>query len=392
MQRPQAPSLTPPPPLRGAEPGSFARDTVVRRLPAIGRRVPEENELSPRAASAVAALLAELPDAAVRPLADPGAPDLALWNGYVAPYAGLSWLDVPWFFAEIYFYRRVLEATGYFQPGSGQGLDPYRLQKRRGLEQAIELGGLTPLAFDEAIRGALWGNQADLSLWPAGEGGGPGGAHTLADDTHKAVALLEALAASAARVDIVLDNAGVELAHDLLLADALLARGLRVVLHAKAHPIFVSDALEGDVAETIAWLAERPESAPAGQRLGSAHDTGALKLRSDWYWTSPLAGWELPEALWRDLSDAGLLISKGDANYRRWLGDRAWPYTTPLAAVLSYLPAPLLLLRTCKSEVAAGLDPAHMAAAEAADPQWRTGGRWGLIQLATTASGGLGVE
>jgi hypothetical protein len=31
--------------------------------------------------------------------------------------------------------------------------------------------------------------------------------------------------------------------------------------------------------------------------------------------------------------------------------------------------------------VAAGLDPARMAEAAVRDPQWITGGRWGVIQL-----------
>lgn len=34
----------------------------------------------------------------------------------------------------------------------------------------------------------------------------------------------------------------------------------------------------------------------------------------------------------------GLLISKGDANYRRLLGDLHWPYDTAPKAVLEYLP------------------------------------------------------
>lgn len=373
----------PPPPLRGSDPDSFARDTVVRRVPAIGRRVLAENDLAPAAARAVAALVAELPDAPIRPLEDDGAPDLALWDSYVAPLAGQTWLEVPWFFAETYFYRRLLEASGYFRPGSGHLADPFALQKRLGLEELARdpaLPGPT-LGLAEAIHGALWGNQVDLSLWPAGEGRGPGGAHLLADDTAPAVALVAGLPRGA-RVEIVLDNAGTELAHDLALAGALLARGLAVTLHAKAHPTFVSDALAGDVRATLAWLAARPGPAGAlGAGLGAALGEGRLALRDDWYWTSPLAGWELPEALRSDLARAGLVISKGDANYRRWLGDRHWPHTTPLAEALAYAPAPLLLLRTCKSEVVAGLDPARMAEAAAQDAQWLTGGRWGLIQL-----------
>jgi hypothetical protein len=377
------PSLPLPPPLRGADIGTFAHDTVVRRLPAIGRRVLDENDLRADAARAVAALVAELPEGPVRPLRDPGAPDLGLWDGYVAPHAAQSWLEVPWFFAETYFYRRVLEATGYFQPGPGQRADPFARQKGLGLEQThLGDGGAAPLPAEEAILGALWGNQADLSLWPAGEGDSPGGAHLLADDRPAVLELLGRLEARGAPVAIVLDNAGTELAHDLALADALLAHGLPVTLHAKPHPTFVSDAIRSDVQTTIAWLAGRPGAAAGlGERLRAALAEGRLALRDDWYWTSPLAGWELPGRLFAELVAAGLLISKGDANYRRWLGDRAWPRDTPLSAALAYAPAPLLLLRTCKSEVAAGLSPARMAEAAAQDPEWRTSGRWGLIQL-----------
>jgi hypothetical protein len=380
MHRVSEPSLPIPPPLRGAEAGSFAHDTVVRRMPAIARRVLAENALAPAAAQAIAALADELPAGAVRPLRDPGAPDVALWEAYLAPYLGQSWLQVPWFFAETYFYRRILEATGYFQPGPGAQADPYALQKRRGLALAPPPRDDRSLA--EAIAGALWGNQADLSLWPAGEGGGPADANLLADDTPAALGHLARLAERRVPVALILDNAGAELVQDLALAGRLLAEGLPVVLHAKAHPTFVSDATVADVGATIAWLAERQAEGDAlGERLRAARERGRLALRSDWYWTSPLAGWELPERLAGELAQCGLIISKGDANYRRWLGDRRWPADAPLPQVLSYAPAPLLLLRTCKSEVATGLDLARVAAAAAQDPQWRTSGRWGVVQF-----------
>ncbi len=382
------PALPLPPPLRGADPDSFARDTVLRRLPAIAGRVLTENRLDHQAARAVAGLAAEIPFTPLRPLADDAAPDLALWRSYLAPYAGQDWLAVPWFLAETYFYRRILEAIGYFRPRSGAyGRDPYARQKRLGLEHT-SLAGLSdePLPLDAALRGALWGNQADLSLWPADAGDGPGDATLLADDGPAVLAHLDALIARSATVDVVLDNAGAELVHDLLLADALLARGLRVRLHPKAHPTFVSDATAGDARDTVAWLAERPGPvARAAERLIAALATSRLTLHDDWFWTSPLAGWEMPETLFDFLATSGLLISKGDANYRRWLGDRHWPADTPLEAVLGYAPAPLLLLRTCKSEVAIGLDQARVAAARARDPQWMINGRWGLAQFVAIA-------
>jgi len=83
-----------------------------------------------------------------------------------------------------------------------------------------------------------------------------------------------------------------------------------------------------------------------------------------------------------ELARTDLLISKGDANYRRLLGDRAWPFTTPFAEVVSYLPAPLLALRTAKSEVAAGLTQAQIDALNDDDPDWLVNGRWGVAQFA----------
>jgi uncharacterized protein with ATP-grasp and redox domains len=403
MNRPNA-SLPIPEPLRGAETGSFAHDTVVRRLPAMARRALAENDLTAEQAAAVEALAADIPAEPIRRLADTSAPDAVLWAGYVAPRLGQSWLDVPWFFAETYFFRRVLEATGYFGEGPGRGMDPYALQKRAGLELAEALHGTevagVPSAMIDAdlspalrlvslLREALWGNQADLSLWPAEQGGRPLGDaepradRLLADDTPALAEHILGLGSRRGRVDVVLDNGGLELLADLALVDVLLVLDITVVLHAKPHPTYVSDVTEADLAATLAWLRERADAGAraVGERLTEALGAGRLVVRADWFWTSPLAGWEMPPELREELGRSGLLISKGDANYRRWLGDRHWPYDAPLGSALAYAPAPLALLRTCKSEVAAGLAPERMAAASAEDAGWLTNGRWGVIQF-----------
>jgi hypothetical protein len=184
-------------------------------------------------------------------------------------------------------------------------------------------------------------------------------------------------------VDLVLDNAGLELLSDLALADALLDLDITVVLHAKPHPTFVSDATAADLAATVEWLLAREGAAARalGERLGAALRAGRLLVQAPWFWTSPLAGWELPPKLRAELAGSGLIISKGDANYRRWLGDRHWPHDTPLEQALSYTPAPLALLRTCKSQVAAGIALERIAATAVQDPAWLTSGRWGVIQF-----------
>src|SRR3990170_7933804 len=114
-----------PEPMLGLDRNTFAYYTVAVNLPDIGRRVLVENELSAEKKTAMDALLAEIPDGRIRALQDVQAPGAVDWVGYTEPYIGLTWLEIPWFFAEVYFYRRILEATGYFQVGPGKDIDPF---------------------------------------------------------------------------------------------------------------------------------------------------------------------------------------------------------------------------------------------------------------------------
>ena len=77
-----------------------------------------------------------------------------------------------------------------------------------------------------------------------------------------------------------------------------------------------------------------------------------------------------------------MIISKGDVNYRRWLGDARWPPAAPLKTIIDP-PAPLLLLRVLKSDIAAGLKPGQARQIFARDPAWQVNGQWGLIQFVT---------
>jgi uncharacterized protein with ATP-grasp and redox domains len=394
-----------PPPFYGNEPGSFAEDTLSRRLPGIARRLLDD-PWHLQARLRLQALVDEMPTGRLRPLQDPGAPDLLNWQEDLMPYLGQTWLDTPWFVAELYFFRRILEATGFFQPGPGQGIDPYRSQKDTGLfgvtgqlEQALArlepvgAPGFEPLqeTLRRLLHTVLWGNQADLSIWPAGgdkpQPAAPGqpDPQLLADDAPSCAEFILKPPAGLSQVDFILDNIGLELAYDLLLADFLLERGLasQVRLHAKPFPTYVSDATIPDIRALVAHLAQAPEPRVRdfGKRLQTGLDDDRLHLQTSFFWTSPLPGWEMPPELRQELRHAALLISKGDANYRRWLGDRHWPFNTPVQQILSYRPAPLLLLRVMKSESVAGLEPGQPEKLSQVDPTWMFDGRSGLIQF-----------
>src|SRR3990170_8219336 len=66
---------------------------------------------------------------------------------------------------------------------------------------------------------------------------------------------------------------------------------------------------------------------------------------------------QLPDDLRSELGRMALVIVKGDANYRRLLGDGHWPPTTPFEKVPAYFPVPLVALRTLKAELIVGLQP-----------------------------------
>lgn len=357
------------------------------------------------------ALVDDLPHGAIRPLRDENAPDAAGWVRYVEPFVGESWLEVPWFFVETYFYRRILEATGYFEEGAGWDVDPFGPHKEKSLQSSEQqtaalarrvaqwregAGEGDGRSLSEALAVALWGNQGDLSMWPGGGSEIPSHddedaaqAHVLVDDRAAAVAYLHDKQGRDVRVDIIEDNAGLEFISDLALVDVLLGQGrsrspvYQVVLDVKFHPTFVSDVAPEDVRETLQRLiASDDEIVRAwGRRLRDYADSGRLTLRQHAFWTSPLEGWKMPKDVRRTLAGATLVIAKGDANYRRLLGDRHWDYTAPFDKILAYFPAPLLALRTLKSNVVAGLGEMKVKELEEHYSGWEVSGKWGVMQF-----------
>jgi uncharacterized protein with ATP-grasp and redox domains len=400
-----------------SEEGSFAYFTLTQRMPALVRRVIDENDFPPAIVENLEALIQELPDGIVRLLRDEG-PDVAAWTRYLEPFVGKRWIDIPWFFAEVYFYRRILEATHYFLPGSSQGADPYDYQKRKGLETAMEsiqeLSARVNSWIDTQLHGddttdslqdssasltnltallyfVLWGNRADLSLWPVNPEESEQSRqeihleqnHILVDNS----SLIADRVASfdGVRIDFIVDNAGFELVCDLCLADFLLASKAAgmVYLHLKSHPTFVSDATIKDVHYTLEVLAadSDEEVQSLAHRLQDHIASGRLRLYENLFWTAPLVFWEMPEELRNELGQSRLIFIKGDANYRRLLGDCQWSYTTAFEDIVCYFPAPFVALRTLKSEVAAGLRLEQMETLNHEDPQWLTNGQWGVIQF-----------
>jgi uncharacterized protein with ATP-grasp and redox domains len=387
-----------PPPLMTSEPGSFARSTIVERKPQIIRQVIEDNNYPPHIVGALEAFRQEIASQPMQPLHEQ-APDVAFWNRELAAYQGKTWLDAPWYFAETFFYRRLLEAVHYFQPGPREGHDPFGKQKRQQEEAAVErlaeswsqLADVEPeVVFEALLHSCLWGNRADLSNYTVALRASSGLAareerrHILTDHTDE---VGELLASSLPRVDFVNDNVGLELLFDLALADFLLVQGMarEVVFHLKARPFFVSDAMPKDARATVALLRMAPDAAvrELGARLHEHLAGERLVLKDHPFWTSCLMFRQMPPSLRTELERSNLVILKGDVNYRRLLDDRHWPHTTRLEEVADYFPAPFLVLRTLKGEIMIGLKPGQAEALAAEDPTWLINGKRGIVQLVT---------
>ena len=410
-----------PPPMTSNVPGTWAHDTMSRRfLAEIFPRIIEDNadeltQPSHPANSEVLLLLNDLKSSlecgaggVLRGLAEKVCPDTAVWDEILQGIAEdkRNWLDAPWIVSEFYLYRRVVEAFKYFETG----YDCFKKQKASGLVEALpsidEIAQRLPtlLRADDkkdtvkvAILTSLWGNKMDLSLWPAASAGQQisfGAAleanapFILDDHSNKVVDHLTAAGGvEPRRVDIVVDNAGYELVSDFILGHSLLATGCaeKVVFHTKAHPTFVSDATTADCLETIGFLKDQTSSgrtatADFAALLADHVSSGRFEFTEDLFWCQPTAFWDMPTHIQSRLAGSRMVFVKGDANYRRLLGERQWPLDTRAADVLSYWPVPVCALRTFKAEIGCGIPAQSQQRALASDKKWMVSGKWGVVQ------------
>lgn len=109
-----------------------------------------------------------------------------------------------------------------------------------------------------------------------------------------------------------------------------------------------------------------------------------LNFQEESYWTEPYDYAEMKNVnptLYNKISEAFLVIFKGDLNYRKLMGDVNWVYTTDfLEALRGFRPTNLVTLRTIKADVCCGLPPGKAESLKKVEPNWMETGRYGLIQ------------
>jgi uncharacterized protein with ATP-grasp and redox domains len=384
-----------PPLILTSEPGSFAQRTFAVRIPRIIEETIELNSFPDDIRGALDELRIEILSGTVRELREE-TPDKTFWDEVSNPYIGRNWLDIPWYWGEAFMYRRILDATRYFQPGPMYGFDPYAATKAtEWVPDAaprlvnLLLGEAPPELrgrFEMLLHASLWGNRTDLSYNVAAQVGRAvqledERSNLLIDNTEQVWEYL--IRKPRRRWGIITDNVGTELLMDLALTDLILSEGLaeRVDLHLKPQPFFVSDAMPDDVEMGLDALSRGRDRARAlGERLRSQQDNQRLQLRTHWHYATSLFHFQMPEDLRTELASMDLVILKGDVNYRRLVGDVHWPPIKSFEEATAYFPAPLVALRTMKAELIVGLDEGEAKRLWQDDPEWMVNGRRGLIQ------------
>ncbi|WP_035857320.1 damage-control phosphatase ARMT1 family protein [Cryptosporangium arvum] len=372
------------PEIDSSDPSSFPWSVFHDRHPVLVERVATE---VPRPASQRAALDALLAETTTGTITAPDVDALRHepWPWWRPEYRDLPWGETPFLWAESYFYRRVLDAVGYFVPGPWRGIDPFAPTKSRELAGAAVDAELAALdaepGWDALVSSSLWGNRADLSF-QAGPTAGHETGGLIADDSAQLHTLVHDRPAG--EVHLIADNSGRELLPDLILIDHLLGAGLAtgVVLHVKPHPYYVSDATAADVLAALTRLRAAPGRAAAvGERLTGLLRDGRLQLDAHEFFCGPLTYQALPTDLRQRFAGASLTISKGDLNYRRLVGDRHWATTASFAELTEHFPSPVAALRTLKCDVAVGLREETVNRLDATGKAWRLTGEYAVIHV-----------
>ncbi|MEM9509076.1 MAG: ARMT1-like domain-containing protein, partial [Cyanobacteria bacterium P01_E01_bin.35] len=102
-------------------------------------------------------------------------------------------------------------------------------------------------------------------------------------------------------------------------------------------------------------------------------------------WNAPLFFWEMPSELRQELAQSSLVVIKGDANYRRLIGDCHWSKTSSFNQITSYFPTACVVSRTLKSELIVGLELNQIEQLNQKDTRWLTNGSRGIIHFAEFA-------
>ena len=308
-------------------------------------------------------------------------------------------LKAPFFEAEVLFYHVLLAQKNYhknkndFFAGKKDSdyagkHESYRKELELLFTRSIDYSSIkneeekSKQQFDDLHRiltYSLTANTGDLSQLEINR---PESVKILQDDTDVIFKFLNKKEYH--RFDIICDNSGSELFSDIYLAVFMLLHSYvkKVILHVKAYPYFVSDATLEDFGKLLAVLTKDGRNKRLSEYL---HDK-KIEVIADKFWTMPTY-FDDNEIKKLGLNKSNLIIVKGDLNYRRLVGDKNYNGDGSLKEYCLWHKTPVIAPRVLKSDVLIGVDEVFRTMAYTQDKNYKTDGKWGVIQTTLNGDG-----
>ncbi|PSN30855.1 Protein-glutamate O-methyltransferase [Blattella germanica] len=328
--------------------------------------------------------------------------DVQKWNEYQRKEAenegeDPKWFSTSWLYAECYFYRRIRHA---FELRLIKERDKYANLWGNQYDLSRPIGseltqGNDPLKNIELLQDNLLVDESE-NIWDTLAVAQKndvivGKYHIIVFRSRGWAMIIFIILISYQSCNIVNDNAGYELFSDMCLADALCTFSLadRIRFYVKALPWFISDTLKDDVhwiLRTMLKLSNRSSSLPTlAERWEGYFQSGKWTIIVEDFWTLPHVYSEMKSVepkLYAKLSEANLIVFKGDLNYRKLLGETNWSTTESFSKALQgFHPAPLVTLRTVKADLICGLKPGQAEIVAQKSPNWLITGDYAVIQF-----------
>ncbi|KAG8039985.1 hypothetical protein G9C98_001503 [Cotesia typhae] len=350
---------------------------------------------------------------------DNGKEDISKWNECIKNQQFqnenlLTWYNSVWLFSECYMYRRV--AHIFLSTATLFTYDYFEKQKHDNFTTSLEtisvLANYTMKVLNESksnlienqkncfttlLKSTLWGNKCDLSL-------SQGSAVKIEDMVDQTKTLDENILIDHSdliwtrlnhfhadykdtTIDIVLDNAGYELFTDFCIAAFLIENDFakKIRFHVKSIPWFVSDVTERDLFWTIDTMknSNHKNLMKLGHRCSKYLEDNKWTVEIESFWTEPYDFSQMKVEslqLYNKLSEAILIIFKGDLNYRKLMGDINWDYETDLKTALrGFQPTNIVALRTVKADLIVGVPHKKVNELFSKQENWMETGQYGLI-------------
>ena len=346
--------------------GSFAGFTLETRFPKILNDIVRNPKLLEQSKVELISLRDRLDDLRIE-LLDLPKNESIYWSSFFENHTGKTYREVPFFFLEMYFYRLIIQIISKNQ----DFIDPFEIIKREDLEKNSSffnkiVSEYSNLNLNQCLHLSLEGNQADLSQVKDNKGAE---LVYLINDEAK---LINNLPQNG--LHIIGDNSGVELFTDLILIKKLAETCEDVTLHLKHLPLLVSDATTDDFEILLDFLDFTGQS-DFVSAIRSLLDSKKLKVLSHPFWNAPTFYDQLPFIE----SPTNLLLSKGDANYRRFFHDKAFsPHLTFDLSSIEF--KQVFALRTLKSDIQTSLSQKLIEDLNEKDPTWMHNSKYAVIQ------------